>query len=239
MLKDKIDWLVESWRSSDYVEHVDKHKPSEPSEGLTDWHHKVIAVPKHGHIVSDAIDRQHELEPEHSDAVADYQLDSSRLNTPIREGQKLSDKKEEQRKNLDHVTNSSLKHDTVMYRGASASFQHLPKGSEFKDKAYTGTSIDPKIAKYFGYKSEGDTHKTVARIFLKKGQKGAYLPHSKPNASRRLRDQSEDMNDELEFLMPRNTKFKVIGHSREPAKEDETYGTHYVNMEAHHEDEDK
>jgi len=239
MLKDKIDWLVESWRSSDYVEHTDGHKVSEPSEGLTDWHHRIIKAPMHGTLHNDTIDRQHELEPKHSDAVADYQLDSSRLNTPIRDGHGLSSAKKEQRDNLDHVTNNPLKHDTVMYRGTSAAFKDLPKGSEFKDKAYTGTSTDPRIAKHFGYKAEGDTHKTVARIFLKKGQRGAYLPHSKPNASPRLRDQSEDMDDEQEFLMPRNTKFKVVGHSREPAREGETYGTHYVNMEAHHEDEDE
>ena len=193
----------------------------------------------HGTIQNDAIDRQHELERKHSDAVADYQMDSSRLNEPLRANRGLSDKHNEQRKNLDNVTNNPLKHDTVMYRGTSAAFKNLPKGSEFKDKAYTGTSTDPRIAKYFGYKGEGDTHKTVARIFLKKGQKGAYLPHSKPGVSRRLGSQSEDMDDEQEFLMPRNTKFKVIGHSREPAREGETYGTHYVNMEAHHEDEDK
>src|SRR5271156_6530069 len=167
MLKDKIDWLVESWRSSDYVEHTDGHKTSEPSEGLTDWHHSVLKDPKLGHIQNDAIERQPKLERKHSDAVADYQLDSSRLNVPIRDGHGLSSAKKEQRENLDHVTNNPLKHDTVMYRGTSAAFQNLPKGSEFKDKAYTGTSTESRIAKHFAYKAEGGTHKTVARIFLK------------------------------------------------------------------------
>jgi hypothetical protein len=162
-------------------------------------------------------------------------MDSSRLNTPIREGQKLDERNQSRRDNLDHVTHNPLKHDTVVYRGMSTAFKHLPVGSTFKDKAYTGTSTDPKIARYFGNKDEHD-HKVVARIFLKKGQKGAYLPHSKPNACKRLRDQSEDMDDEQEFLMPRNTKFKIIGHSKELSK---PYNTHYVNMEAHHEDEDK
>jgi hypothetical protein len=227
MLKDKIDWLVESWRSSDYVEHTDGHKPSETTEGLTDWHHSVLKDPKLGHI--------------QNDAVADYQLDSSRLNTPIRDGHGLSTAKKEQRENLDHVTHNPLKHDTVVYRGMSAAFKNLPKGSEFKDKAYTGTAVDSKVAKYFAGRDEAEdgVHKVVGRIFLKKGQKGAYLPHSKPNASKRLRDQSEDMDDEREFLMPRGTKFKVLGHTRVPAREHEITGTHYVNLEAHHEDEDK
>ena len=174
-----------------------------------------------------------------SDAVADYQMDSSRLNEPLRANRGLSDKHNEQRDNLDHVTNYPLKHDTVMYRGSSAAFQHLPKGSEFKDKAYTGTSTDPRIAKYFGYKSEGDTHKTVARIFLKKGQKGAYLPHSKPKATEENRLHSDGLDREKEFLLPRGTHYKVIGHSTHKDPESKYKNIHYVNLEAHHPDEDK
>jgi ADP-ribosyltransferase exoenzyme len=238
MLKDKVNWLVESWSSKEYVEHTTGHKASEPSEGLTDWHHKVLAEPKHGHIMNDAIERQHELTPHDANHVADYQIDSARLNHPIRGNLELSPKREAQKKSLDKVTHSPLKHDTVAYRGLAKDFKHLPIGSEFKDKGFTGTSISKSEAKLFADR-DYDTHeKVMARVFLKKGHHGAYLPHSKPGVSKHLQEQVGDMDGEHELLLPRNTKFKVIGHSKEPARPGELLDTHYVNLEAHHEHED-
>jgi hypothetical protein len=184
--------------------------------------------------MNDAVERQHELTPHDADHVADYQLDSSRLNHPIRGNLSLSPGRQDQKESLDKVTKNPLKHDTVTYRGLSHGFKHLPVGSEFKDKGFTGTSISKREAKNFS-DIDYDTHeKVVARIFLKKGQYGAYLPHSKPGTSN-----AKEMDDEQEMLLPRNTKFKVIGHSKEPADPGEHYDTHYVNMEAHHEEDDK
>jgi hypothetical protein len=234
MLKDKINWLVESWTSKEYVEHITEHKENEPSEGLTDWHHKVLDKPNHEHIMNDAIKRQQKLSKGDSNAVADYQTDSSRYNSHIRGNKSIPEELREHVSHLDGVTNNRLKHDTVVYRGLHKDFKHLPVGSEFKDKGFTGTSIDEDIGKNFGDVDHDTKKKVVARIFLEAGQDGAYLPHSKPKVSNKdLEDDASIHDDEHEFLLPRHTRFKVIGHSTELAKHNEHHDTHYVNLEVH------
>jgi len=242
MLKDKIDWLVEAWNSTDFVEHKNKKFVYDtPDSGLTDWHHKALADPKHEKIEKNAKVHAKKISAEESNAVGNYQRASGRFNRPLRKGEELqteSQDRHRQVKHLDRVVKNPLKHDTVVYRGMNKHFKRLPVGSTFHDKGFTGTSLDSGEASEFAERDDERRHNIVGRIFLKKGQHGAYIPHSKPKADTEYQEEYQGLDHEKEFLLPRGMHYKVIGHSLHKDPEAGEI-THYVNLEAHHPDEDK
>ena len=83
---------------------------------------------------------------------------------------------------------------TVVYRGVGHGFPRLRVGQVFMDKGFTSTSIKRKLAENF----VGLNNPTMVRIGLKSSQRGAWM-----------RKLTKSKLDEGEFLLPRNTTFKV------------------------------
>jgi hypothetical protein len=239
----EADWLVDRKKYQTKVEQP-------PIAHLSPWHREALKDPKHKNIVQEHTDRALKkakiFSPKDREHVENYQESSNELNRQLRkngtvetdlkngwtphnikrgskahaEWAKNRDQEiKDQVNSLDKVTSHSLRHNTVTYRGVDEGFRTLPKGTVFQDKGYTGTSLDRDIASEFStdtHSDEGNT--TVARIFHKKGHTGAYLP---PIAG--------SHPGEKEFLLPRGSHYKVLGHSWD-AKDP---SIRYVDMERH------
>jgi hypothetical protein len=114
---------------------------------------------------------------------------------------------------------SSLKQDTVVYRGIG-DIRKLGidpgnlTGHVLQDPAHLSTSLNRRIAERF---AGGSEHGAVLRIRLAQGSKAA---------SAGGLSQSEK---EHEVLVHRNTKLRVVGHSR-------VGGQLVLDLEAHHGD---
>jgi len=179
---------------------------------LEDWHKKVIDNPNHAKIKKDNLARRPYI-PEHQrNSVYKYMHYSKDLNSALRGKENLGHYKK-RITNLDKVLDNPLKYNTVVYRGLSENqAKDLHDGLDAHDFGYTSTSLNPDEAKI-----TAETNK-VARIFIKKGSKGAYLPHARNDKT--LRDSEE------EFLLPKHSKFKVLGRH-------EDRGMNYIDLELH------
>ena len=114
---------------------------------------------------------------------------------------------------LDKATNNPLKHDTVTYRGISdKEAAQLKVGTLAKEKAYLSTSLDPDIARL------SMTSNNFVRAFLKKGDKGTYLPHN--------RGYNAHKDSEEELLLPRDQEYKVLGKHVDA-------GVNYIDVQVH------
>jgi ADP-ribosyltransferase exoenzyme len=234
-------WLIESWQDKRHIHHESDVDHVPPTSGLTDWHQAALSNPHHHELAHDTKEYHKNLPQKESNHVAEYQLDSGLVNRHLRTEEPLNELKQQRVNSLDKVTSNTLKHHTVLYRGMHPDFGKLPVGSTIHDKGFTGTSLEPHAARQFADAEDSNSgpKKYVGRIFLKKGQKGSYLPFSKPNAHDDLKSKTEDLDgSEDEVLLPRNTKYKIIGHSPQPKDPGSRYQTHYINMEAQHPDEE-
>jgi|GEM_PF-4054940 hypothetical protein len=83
----------------------------------------------------------------------------------------------------------------IVHRGLSI---NTPSPDEFTSPCYVGTTLEPEAAA--DIVTSRTTRKIVQMINLPQGQKGIYLPDYMPN----------DSFGEREFLLPRNTKFRII-----------------------------
>ncbi|MCA9302135.1 MAG: hypothetical protein H6773_00290 [Pseudomonadales bacterium] len=83
----------------------------------------------------------------------------------------------------------------TVHRGLSLD---TPSPDEFTSPCYVGTTLDPEVN--VDTITRRTTRKIVQIIRLPQGQKGIYLPDYMPN----------DAFGEREFLLPRNTKFRII-----------------------------
>jgi len=211
---------VLSWEES-FLESKKEKATYPPLE----WKKQVLKTKHHKEIVASSKAHAATLTDEHHKAVNNYISDSSSTNYELRKGTEHLSPKDKRAHDkevslLDHVTKHEIPNDTVVYRGIHPALYNKPAGVVFHDKGYTGTSMSKKVAESFSSGSVGAT-RHVARIFLKKGDKAAYLPVSHGKGANPYYD------DEKELLLHRGTHFKIIGH-------DSTGDTQYVDMETHH-----
>jgi ADP-ribosyltransferase exoenzyme len=223
--------VVESWSEPRYIDHKKPNSPH-PVTGLTKEHANMIE--NHDENVAGMKESSkkysHKLSHEEAKHIASYQIGSYKVNDPLR-NKKSNKIAKEHTHSLDKATDHELPNDLMVYRGVHHSFADSPAGTEITDHGFTGTTVDPKIGNFFAGRKDWTSPKTVARIFLKKGQKGNYLPNSKTNLDKELspitHQEANVLDREHEFLLPRGTRFKILGHSRGDD------GEHYINMEAH------
>lgn len=95
------------------------------------------------------------------------------------------------------VQKGSLGRDTVLYRS-----MHLPEGKgvgdTFSDAAFVSTSLKRNVSERFMGKASG-ANRVLLRIRAKAGQRGGYFPGQ----------------DEAEFVLPRNTRFRLVSESKQ------------------------
>lgn len=143
---------------------------------------------------------------EETDEISDY-ADSSfqYTNTELREKKgvvsKLGSYRKETVKTIDGAMRNKLNENTVLYRGAYIN-QKLSKGDTIKDFAYTSTSFRDEIGSEFIAQAaiHNQDNLYLFKIKGKKNQKGIVVSMAHP---------SEVQRYESEFLLPRNTKFKI------------------------------
>jgi ADP-ribosyltransferase exoenzyme len=182
---------------------------------LKSWHKKVLNNPNHINIISEAKHRRSTIPKDHRDTVYSYMQDSYPINSSLRSNNRLAQHKTSI-DHLDKVTNNPLKHNTVVYRGLNnEEGKSFLKNKIFEDKGFHGASLDPDVADGISSLSNYS-----ARIFLKKGDKGAYLPHA--------RNEFPNFDAEHEFLLPRGQRYKVLGHHY-----DENEDKKYIDIEVH------
>lgn len=99
-----------------------------------------------------------------------------------------------------------ISQELITYRGVKGNgldfFEKLKTGDTYTDKGFTSTTIDPHIAKQFGGVS-GYYEGIVFKYKLPAGTQGIF-----PGA---FTDKSTGQDtSEAEFLLPRNSKFKIV-----------------------------
>lgn len=98
--------------------------------------------------------------------------------------------------------------DTTVYRGVQGSgtdfFKNLNVGDVYEDKGFASTSLDADIATTFATIGLGREDGLVLRMNLPKGTKGLF-----PTSVTGLSSLS---SRESEFLLPRNSKFKILSN---------------------------
>jgi hypothetical protein len=189
-------------------------------EGFT-HDHDTVKNTFSDHVASLDVDQKH--------AVHTYKGDSEPFNKHLRDthgrertnGSSTSYDDDEYRankiKNMEKATNHPIPHDLHVFRGMhSPEFKSLPKGSQFTDHGFTGTSLSPDIAKSFSHSNGGD----MFHIHAPAGSKGHYL-NADPNAG---------LEHEKEFLLHRGTRFEVTGHSRVSDPYDSWRKTHVTHL---------
>jgi hypothetical protein len=222
---------IKSWEAS-YFPEIENAKTS---AHLSTRQKESLENPDHDRVVESSMAHAKTLDDSHHQAVKDYMTSSASLNKSLRAGLPKATpdfKKFEARtkEKLDHVTNHKMPHDTVAYRGVHSSMATIPAGTTFQDKGYTGTSISKKEAEWHAPTEEAPKRKSkeperspqkhMARFFIKKGEKGGYLPTAHGEGK-------EEYDREKELLLPRGQHYKVLGHSKEN-------GVHYIDIEQHH-----
>ncbi len=106
-------------------------------------------------------------------------------------------------------TAPAVKKPTVVWRGVDKKWVPAD-GTVFRDRGYVSTSADGQMATAFGEDAVGTT---VMRIGLPKGQRGVYLPALKDVP------RSGSFQKEKEWLLPRGTRFRVLGRRQLTAEE--------------------
>lgn len=101
------------------------------------------------------------------------------------------------------ISKSELPENTVLYRGMELNDNlrnNIKPGATFTDQAYTSTSLDQGNPSRFA----GGENGAVMRIKAQKGQKGLAM------------QSISDYPEEKEVLLPRGTKYKITGVTRDP-----------------------
>ncbi len=151
-----------------------------------------------------------ELNPTEHHAVSDYAtFDYNDMNSVLRGKRSTGQARdpEHMKQNItaldSAVKKGKLDKNRVLYRGISSAqlISKLKAGDTFTDKAFASTTLDKKIAVGF---TQGKG--ALIRIKAKKGQSGAYLSEMSPAPG------------EAEFLLPRNSKFKVTKITKEGSR---------------------
>lgn len=129
------------------------------------------------------------------------------LNKMLREDKEIPDKLKNTQKSLDSSFSSfSLKDDIVLKRGVGANaaefFSTLEVGDTYTDKAYVSTTISDDTLDKF---STGEDDEYIIHINAKSGQEAIPMQNMGDETTRRTYD------DEFEFLLPRDLKYKVVG----------------------------
>jgi hypothetical protein len=143
-------------------------------------------------------------------AVEKYQtLLGYNMNEALRDPQISTDQLAYEIAGLDGAIESAppLKSDTTVYRGIKGNgldfFEGLKKGDVFEDKGFVSTTLDTNVATKFAV--QGNMYQgIVLRMTLPKGTKGLY-----PTSVTGLTNLS---SREAEFLLPRDSKFKVLNN---------------------------
>jgi hypothetical protein len=156
------------------------------------------------------------LKPAQKSAVKNYTGEAyTEINGGLRGGN-LDPAHKKTVKDLDTaIANNSLDRDTILYRGQMVSDrtrERLKVGNTFSDPAYTSATFDQYDPDRFA--GLGGKGGAVMRIKASKGQNGL--------ASSALSEYPE----ESEFILPRNTKYKVT-----QVHDDPDTGRLYVDLE--------
>jgi hypothetical protein len=112
---------------------------------------------------------------------------------------------------LDKITAKySLPAPATLYRGGTFTLPENPVGSVITDKAFVSTSLDEAEARKFidsvyDSKAPSGSHRYLMRIAAPAGTHGAVL-----------NSDEDDLADVQEFLLPRNTSFKITRVSPDP-----------------------
>jgi SPP1 gp7 family putative phage head morphogenesis protein len=106
-------------------------------------------------------------------------------------------------KHLDKLTSRmSLEENTVLYRGEKGLHFDPKQGNVYKWDSFTSTSFDKRIGHQFS------REEYIYKIHAPKGTKGVYM-NSNPTKT-----QLSIAADEAEWLLPRNTEFKVLNFNK-------------------------
>lgn len=142
------------------------------------------------------------LENHHRDSIKGYKSSSYEINTDLRHSKGRTpgrDRKVFQR-HLDHVTSGTTTQHMTVYRGIhDREFYNKPVGTKFTDHGYTGTTLNPDIARDFAK----DYPKTgLFRIHVPQGSKAHYFDMHNNNHQH-----------EREMVIHRGTQYKIMKHS--------------------------
>jgi hypothetical protein len=133
-------------------------------------------------------------------------------------------------KSLDRVTSHKTDKEFHVYRGIRLPDVHkMEPGSTLHDKGYPSTTLSAKTAYNFAPSVEGNS-RVVAKIHVPAGTKGHYLDNGAVHRKH---------PHEKEFLMARNTKFKITGHSFAHHPDDSERKVHIVHMTVHSQGEEE
>ena len=173
------------------------------------------------------------------EAVGRYMDNSEWSNIPLRKGVKAFAAASPSVSELDSVTGSTkIKKPASVFRGLATNFENIKPGTIINDKGYTSTSLDPFQANDFSRpSSEGKktveenrkrawtkkkpVERMLAHIHLPARTKGAHLPTVLP------RHRNADEN---EFLLPRDSRFKVIGHEKRKIGKTKFHIVHMIHL---------
>jgi hypothetical protein len=146
------------------------------------------------------------------DALKRWQSDEdySVISEKLWKGEPLTAKERKMMVALDRALGKGFTpRDMVLYRGIDdwqTVLGSATKGSTFSKKNYAATTTVRSIANDFIYRDNG----AVMKIRVPAGSKGAWI-------GGRVSDESDaGMKGEREFLLPRNSKFRITGYSRTP-----------------------
>jgi hypothetical protein len=153
-----------------------------------------------------------EAYPQFAGAVRNYE---SRLgydmNEALRDPQISTDAYKETIDLLDDAIKvaPALSSELVSYRGVKGNglkfFESLKVGDTFQDRGYTSTTIDAGVAQQFGG-SQPYYDGLVFRMQLPAGTKGIFPSGYQTPTNARTANMTE-----AEFLLPRDSKFKIVG----------------------------
>lgn len=191
-----------------------KPKPGVDGEGYMDYN-GMDDTPS-------ATNQAYELSDSHTSKLNKKQIDAAQtytgndysdINGGLRSG-KVPRQYETTVRNLDSaIDQSRLPDNTVLYRGMNMSpdmAANMKPGAVFSDKAYTSTSINPRIPESFA-RGEG---KTLMRIKARAGSKGLAV------------NNISNFDGEHEILLPRGSRYKVTGMYK-----DKRTGMTYIDAE--------
>ena len=170
---------------------------------------------------------------------------NSAINDFLRSNSTLYESDRDHVKHLDHVTSHVLRKPMTVFRGFEdygPKIHALKVGDEFHDKAFVSTSMNPHtVAKEFaepkivqsgrGKSARFEAHFHIAQIHVPAGMRGYHIDRHQ-NTSKYHKNGEEE-----EVLLPRNTRFRVMGHSHYQTEDHDHY--HIVHLEVIGHGEDK
>lgn len=147
-----------------------------------------------------------ELSKEETDSLINYREKTFRgINSRLRQNVDLDKTLKDEVKNIDSAIGKvELQQDTVLKRGigsnAASFFESLKEGDTYQDKGYSSTTVSDKALDAF----RGEEGSFELVINAKKGSNALPMQNLGDESLKRT------YKDEKEFLLPRNSKFKVL-----------------------------